>query len=120
MPGRNSMCIGNQKGVSRLGPLVVSFPSQVINEKIHINFRFFLFFLYSSHVLSTCLSIFENSSEKTSRRNNDNYNTSKCARGYEQQYLFVQKLVFSKTQHFIAKFDERLCHTRTKSVVGHR
>ena len=43
MPGRNSMCIGNQKGVSRLGPLVVSFPSQVINEKIHINFRFWYF-----------------------------------------------------------------------------
>ena len=64
MPGHNSMCIGNQKGVSHLGPLVVSFPSQVINEKIHINFRFFLFFLYSSHVLSKCLSIFENSSEK--------------------------------------------------------
>ena len=55
------MCIGNQKGVSRLGPLVVSFPSQVINEKIYINFRFFL---YSSHVLSKCFSIFENSSEK--------------------------------------------------------
>ena len=99
--------------------LIVSFPSQVINEKIHINFRFFLFFLYSSHVLPKCFSIFENSSEKigflgliyffilfirhnwTSRRNNNNYNTSKCARGYEQQYLFVQKLVFSKTQHFL-------------------
>ena len=64
MPGRNSMCIGNQKGVSRLGPLVVSFFSLVINEKMHINFRFFLFFLYSSHVLSKCFSIFENSSEK--------------------------------------------------------
>ena len=64
MPGRNSMCIGNQKGVSRLGSLAVSFPSQVVNEKIHINFRFFLFFLYYSHVLSKCFSIFENSSEK--------------------------------------------------------
>ena len=61
MPGRHSMCIGNKKGVSRLGPLVVSFLSRVINEKIHINFRFFL---YSSQVLSKYFSIFENSSEK--------------------------------------------------------
>ena len=61
MPGRNSMCIGNQKGVSRLGPRVVSFLSRVINEKIHINFRFFL---YSSHVLAKCFSIFKKSSEK--------------------------------------------------------
>ena len=64
MPGRNSMCIGNQKGVSRLGPLVVSFFSLVINEEMHINFRFLIFFLYSSYVLSKSFSIFENSSEK--------------------------------------------------------
>ena len=111
MPGRNSMCIGIQKGVSRLGPLVVSFPSQVINEKIHINVCVFsVFSLFFTRIVKIFFNFWKFKWKNwffrynlfyffilfirhnwTSRRNNDNYNTSKCARGYEQQHLFVQK-----------------------------